>query len=247
MNPYASLSDDFYINTHLHTEMDLPSTRETVLHYFEQLQRRYPKMGHFYQRERGEFILEEDKSHGAYRWASVEARRICSGVVNPNTLDEAMEQHFQILEMVPYLLSISKLDCESMGLMYGFDYSFRGNHNQLLAEAIGLPAALEGIASKPGAHLMSFEPAIQISLDETFKTHAKINFEPRTTVYQSKTGEYNEELLSVYVTIRRFESLTPEEKFTDELARLEKLMRELMDNYVIDQVLKPLQAAIAAR
>lgn len=247
MNPYASYSDDFYVNTHLHTEMDLPSQRETVLHYFEQLQKRYPKMGHFYQRERGEFILEEDKSHGAYRWASVEPRRICSGIVNPNTLEEAMEQHSQVLEMVPYLLSISKLDCESIGLMYGFDFAYRGNHNQLLADAIGLPGALESFAARPGSHLMSFDPAIQITLDETFKTHARINFEPRTTVYQTKTGEYNEDMLSVFVTIRRFESLTPEEQFPQELARLEGFMRELMDNYVIEHILKPLQTAIATR
>jgi hypothetical protein len=247
MNPYASLSDDFYINTHLHTEMDLPSQRETVLHYFEQLQKRYPKMGRFYQRERGEFILEEDRSHGAYRWASIEQKRICSGIVNPNTLEEAMEQHQTILEMVPYHMSISKLDCESIGLMYGFDYACRTNHNLLLAEAIGLPEALVPLANRPGSHLMSFEPAIQISLDETFKTHARINFEPRTTTYQSKSQEYGEELLSVYVTIRRFESLTPEEQFSEELSRLESLMRELMDNYVVENILKPLQAAIAAR
>lgn len=247
MNPYASFSDDFYVNTHLHTEMDLPSSRESVLHYFEQLQRRYPKMGRFYQREKGEFILEEDKSHGAYRWASVELRRICSGVVNPNTLEEGMEQHQQILELAPYLLSVSKLDCESIGLMYGFDYSYRGNHNQLLAEAVGLPTALASIAGRPGSHLMSYEPTLQISLDDTFRTHARIHFEPRTTVYQTKSGEYNEELLSVYVTIRRFESLTPDENFSEELFRLEGLMRDLMDNYIVDHILKPLQNAIATR
>lgn len=247
MNPYASLSDDFYVNTHLHTEMDLPSQRDTVLHYFEQLQRRYPKMGHFYQREKGEFILEEDKSHGAYRWASVEPKRVCSGIVNPNTLEEAMEQHAQILDMVPYLLSISKLDCESIGLMYGFDYNCRGNHNQILADAMGLPTAFEGMAKRSGSHLMSYDPSIQISLDDSFKTHARINVEPRTTVYQTKSGEYNEELLSVYVTIRRFESLTPDEKFPEELARLEVLMRDLMDNFVVEHILRPLQNAIAAR
>jgi hypothetical protein len=247
MNPYSSLSDDFYINTHLHTEMDLPNQRETVLHYFEQLQKRYPKMGRFYQRERGEFILEEDRTHGAYRWASVEQKRICSGIVNPNSLEEAMEQHHCIVDMVPYHLSISKLDCESIGLMYGFDYACRVNHNQLLAEAIGLPAALEPLTTRRGAHLMSFEPAIQISLDDTFRTHARINFEPRTTTYQTKSQEYGEELLSVYVTIRRFESLTPEEDFATELHRLDSLMRELMDSYIVEAILKPLQAAIAAR
>jgi hypothetical protein len=32
MNPYSSLADDFYINMNLSTEMELPSSRETVLH-----------------------------------------------------------------------------------------------------------------------------------------------------------------------------------------------------------------------
>jgi hypothetical protein len=47
------------------------------------------------------------------------------------------------------LLSISKLDCESIGLMYGFDYNCRGNHNQILADAMGVPAAFEAIAKRP--------------------------------------------------------------------------------------------------
>jgi hypothetical protein len=41
--------------------------------------------------------------------------------------------------------------------------------------------------------------------------------------------------------------LTPDEKFPEELARLEGLMRDLMDNYVVEHILKPLQNAIAAR
>ena len=32
MNRYGSLSDDFYVNMNLSTEMDLPASRETVLH-----------------------------------------------------------------------------------------------------------------------------------------------------------------------------------------------------------------------
>ena len=31
MNPYCSLSDDFYVNMNLSTEMELPANRETVL------------------------------------------------------------------------------------------------------------------------------------------------------------------------------------------------------------------------
>jgi hypothetical protein len=247
MQPYGSLSDDFYANVTLQTEMDLPTGRESILHFLEQMQRRFPKLQHFYQRERGEFILEEEKEHGAYRWVAVESRRVSSGVVNPNSLEEAMEQHREVLELAPYMLSVSRLDCEALSLMYGFDYAYRGNHNQLLADAIGLPSGFESFAQRQGSQLMAYEPVVQISLDDVFRTHARINFEPRTGSFTPRSPEYAEELLSVYVTVRRFDSLGPDESFVDEIQRLDGLMRDLMDNYVVENILKPLQNSIAIR
>src|SRR5690606_34098781 len=133
MTRYNAFSDDFYVNMNLNTELDLPQSRETVLHYFEQVQRKYPSMRNFYNRERQELVLEEDKDQGSYRWASIEQRRISSGYVNPPTAEDALKQHAYLLELVPYSLSISPLDCESLNVMYGFDFTYRGNHNQLLA------------------------------------------------------------------------------------------------------------------
>ncbi len=68
MNPYDSLCDDFYINMNLGTEMELPTNRETVLHFFERVRKTYPTMRNFYCRDRGDFVLEEDKDKGNYRW-----------------------------------------------------------------------------------------------------------------------------------------------------------------------------------
>jgi hypothetical protein len=76
---YSTLCDDWYVNLNLNTEMDLHQSRETVLHFFEQVQKKYPTMRNFYNRERGEFVLEEEKDRGSYRWVSVELRRISSG------------------------------------------------------------------------------------------------------------------------------------------------------------------------
>jgi hypothetical protein len=247
MTSYGSLCDDFYSNVTLQTEMDLPTGRDAVLHFFEQLQRRFPKLSHFYQRERGEFILEEEKLDGCYRWVAAELRRVSSGYVNPGSVQEALEQHCEVLELAPYMLSVSRLDCEALSLMYGFDFTYRGNHNQLLCDALGLPVAFESISQRPGSQVMCYEPVIQISLDDTFGTHARINFEPRNGSLQTKSPEFAEELLSVYVTIRRFDSLTPEETFVGELHRLEKLMAELMETHVIESILKPLQSCIAIR
>jgi len=92
---------------------------------------------------------------------------------------------------------------------------------------------------------MAYEPMVQISLDDVFRTHARINFEPRTGSVPQRGPEFSDELLSVYITVRRFDSLRPDELFVDELCRLDTLTRELMDNYVVEHILKPLQNSIA--
>ena len=50
------------------------------------MQKTYPSMRNFYCREKGEFVLEEDKEQGSYRWAAVEQRRVGAGCVNPDTI-----------------------------------------------------------------------------------------------------------------------------------------------------------------
>ena len=83
MNPYSSLADDYYVNMNLSTEMELSGSRETILHYFEQMQSKYPQMRNFYAREKGDFVLEEDKDRGSYRWCSVENAADLLGLCEP--------------------------------------------------------------------------------------------------------------------------------------------------------------------
>ena len=118
MGKYHSLADDHYVNMTLNTEMDLPASRESVLHYFELVQKQYPAMRNFYCRDQGEYILEEEKDQPAYRWVSVEPRRLCSGHVNPDTVEEAIRQHEYVLELSPFALTASPLDCESLNVMF---------------------------------------------------------------------------------------------------------------------------------
>jgi len=247
MSRYGSYSDDYYINMNLNTEMDLPQNRETVLHYFEQVQKHYPAMRNFCSRERGEFVLEEDKEKGNYRWTSIEPRRVSSGQVNPPTPEEAFKQHALVLDVIPYLLSVSAMDCESLNLMYGFDYTYRGNHNELLAEALGIVPAFEKLAQVEGITLVGHEPSIQFALDTDCRVQCRLGVETRTSAYHIRTGEFPEEQLSVYFTARRYGSLEPGETFVSAMHRLAGVCQELIDNYVVANVLRPLQQAIAIR
>jgi hypothetical protein len=247
MNRYSSLSDDFYVNMNLSTEMELPTTREPVLHFFERLQKKYPTMHNFYCREKGDFILEEDKEHGHYRWTTVEARRLCSGQVNPATIEEALEQHKLVLELAPYMLSLSSLDCEALDLLFGFDFTYRGNHNQLVAEALGLSPALERLMDVPGSTIVNYEPTMTLALDEDCRMQCRLSIENRTNAYQIRTGEFPEEQLSVYVTARRYGGLGQDVTFVEMLGRLTDLCTHMVDTYVADSILKPLARTIAAK
>jgi hypothetical protein len=247
MNRYGSLSDDFYVNMNLSTEMELPASRETVLHFFERVQKTFPSMRNFYSRDRGDFILEEDKDGGNYRWSTIEPRRVCSGFVNPTSVDDAMRQHELILDLAPYMLSVSPLDCEALDLLYGFDFTYRGNHNELIAEALGVGPALERILELPGSSVINCEPSITIALDEECRVQFRVSMETRTNAYQVRTGDFPEDQLSVYVTARQYGSLSAERTYVETVRHLRTICEDMLDSHVIEHVLNPLARTISMK
>ncbi len=247
MHPYSSLCDDFYVNLNLNTEMELATNRETILSFFERVQKKYPSMRNFYGRDRGDYVLEEDKDQGHYRWLSMEPRRICSGYVNPPTVEDALEQHRLVLELVPYMLSVSRLDCEAMDLLFGFDFTYRGNHNQLVAEALGLAPGLERLWDMAEKRLISYEPSLTWALDSECRLQCRVSVETRTSAYHVRVGEYPEEQLSVYVTARQYGSLDPSTTFEETLDRLNEVCTRVLEEYVIEGVLQPLRKTIALK
>jgi hypothetical protein len=244
---YASLADDFYVNMNLATEMELPGQRETILQFFERVQKKYPTMRKFYCRDRKDFVLEEDKDQGRYRWAAVEGRRLCSGCVNPDSIEQALEQHRLVLDLAPAFLSVSPLDCEALDLLFGFDFAYRGNHNSLLAEALGVGPALERVGDLPGGRVINFEPSLTVALDEECRVQVRVSTETRTNAFQVRTGEFAEEQLSIYVTARQYGSLDPQATYVETIDRLAQVAQEVVDSCVVEQILKPLARTIALK
>lgn len=247
LNHYSQYVEDFYINMTLYTEMELPGDRQSILHFFDRISKKFPAMNHFYNRDRQEYVLEEEKDGNRYRWSSTEAKRVNSGAVNPESVDDAIAQHEFVLEQVPYALSVSHLDCESLSLMYGFDFNYRGNHNDLLYEVLGMIPVFERLGKHPGVSLTSYEPSLQLALDADCQTQCRLTFEPRSTSRSIRTGDYQEEQLSVYFTVRRFGSLSNETAFAHTLQQLDRASRELVDGYLVENVLAPLHQAIVIK
>jgi hypothetical protein len=131
--------------------------------------------------------------------------------------------------------------------MFGFDFTYRGNHSELLVEALGIAPALERMTEIPGATVLGSEPSLQLALDEDCRTQCRLSVETRTSAYHVRTKEYPEEQLSVYLTARRYGSLDPGESYVSAMRRLTELCISLVDNHLVDHILRPLQQAIAIR
>jgi hypothetical protein len=247
MAEYNSFADDFYINVNLNTEMELPKSRDTILHFFERVQKSYPEMSNFYCRENGDHVLEEDKEKGSYRWVSLENRRLCSGCVNPARSEDAYEQHELVLELAPYQLSVSPLDCEALDVLYGFDFTYGGNHDEIVAEALGISRAMEGILDIAGSRIINYEPSFTIAMDDHCRLQCRLSIETRTNAYQIRTGDFHDDQLSVYFTVRQYWGFGPKLTFIESFAKQRKVGEELVESHILPNVVRPLAQAISAK
>ncbi len=247
MNKYQAECDDFYVNVNLNTEMELPTSRDTVLHFFEQMKKRFPDLRNFFTREDGDLVLEGDKEQESYRCLAIEARRLTSGHVNPETLEAAYAQHELVLELAPHLLTISVLDCEALDVMFGFDFDYEGNHDEVVAEALGVGSAFEGLVEVPRARVLNFEPSITLALDESCRLQSRLSVETRTNAFQVRTGEFPDDQISVYFTIRQYWGNGPDRSFLDSFRNQREIGEEIMRTQVVPRVVHPLARAIASR
>jgi hypothetical protein len=247
MNPYSSLCDDFGVYIYLNTKLALPSGRETVLHFFDQLRKSYPQMMDFDCRDSGEFVLEEDREQGSYRWVTLETRRLCAGYVNPPTLEAADALHEHLLDMAPYHLDFNSLDCEALDVLFAFDFTYSGNHDEVVAEALGVNTTLEGLLQMPGSRVLNYQPSLILSLDDSCRSQCRLSIETRTNVYQVRTGQFPEAPISVYFAVRQYWGRQPFKDFPESYRHQRRTCQELVDSHIISAVVRPLAQAIAAK
>jgi hypothetical protein len=247
MTSYGSLCDDFGVSSYLMGKVEMPTARETVLHFFEALQKTYPSMTDFEKRDSGEYTLEEDREAGSYRWASLDGRRLCTGFVNPPALEDADEHNQRVLEMATYHLDLHGLQTEALDVLYYFDFLYQGNHDEVVAEALAVNTPLDGLAQLPGGRVLHYQPTLMLALDDTCQLQARLSVETRTSAYQVRTGQFNETPISVYFTVRQFWGRQPFKSFVESYQNQRRILDELVTQYVIPNVITPLQKVIGAK
>ena len=246
-NPYAAFCEDFYVNMRLGSQLALPHGRETLLHFFERVQKSYPGMTRFRKNDNGEFNLEEDRGGAAYRWVSVETKRLSAGHVNPSSFEDALKLHSMLLDMAPHHLGISPLEIDYLDVLFGFDLAFGGNHDEIISESLFPESPLTCLTEESGARAVDFQPTVTVALSEDCRLQARIDVVTRTNSYQVRTGDYSDEVISVYLIIRRYWGDRPREPMHEMFKQMAEKAESLCTQYIVPRVLRPISSAIASR
>jgi len=167
--------------------------------------------------------------------------------VNPAGLDEALRLHSLVLDMAPHHLGISPLEIDYLDVLFGFDLAFGGNHDEIIAESLFPESPLTCLTEEAGAKAVDFQPTVTVALSDDCRMQARIDVVTRTNSYQVRTGDYSDDVISVYLIVRRYWGDRPKEPLDVMFAKMAEKAEELCTTHVAPKILKPISAAIASR
>ncbi|MFP3938382.1 MAG: hypothetical protein ACLFVW_08565 [Phycisphaerae bacterium] len=244
---FSHVADDFYVNMELSTALELSGERETILQFFEAVQKQFPEMTSFFQRESGEYVLESDREKGSYRWLELQPRRLTAGYFNPPDLSDGYRLHDWLLHRSVFFLGVSSLDVEALDLIYGFNLDCQGNRDAVTMAALLPGSALGALALDESFTPIQFEPSLIVAVDPDCAIQARVLLETHSSSYQVRTGRYEPDPISVYLTVRGYPR--PDEVFNTRgsLIRQCRVAEDLTSRLLVPHVIQPIASAIAAQ
>ena len=247
-NSYSSLCDDFYVDMHVNTELELPKSRDTILTFFERIQKQFPQMGRFYRRDKNEYYLEEEHGSGQYRWISLEGDRIGCGMVNPASFQDAYDLDRLVLELMPYMLGVTPLDVDSLDLTLAMDFDCAGHHDEVIAEALFGLSAFGSLSDVPNSRPIVFSPAMVLGLSDDMHIQGRVSIDSKTSIYEPGEKEHDrDQAITLSLAVRQYPRTN--ERF-DAAAAFElqcRLAEELMAEKIVPHFVQPLTEVIAQR
>ncbi len=246
---FGAQCDDFHIATRLFLKMDLAMERETVLHFFDSVKREFPTMRKLRRLDDASLSLEEeDGGDGQRRWLRLDRSTIRLGHDNPARVEEADRLGQVVLKMAPYHLTLGELDYDHLEVVLGFDLEYQGNHDQLVADTFFSHGPLAGLVNHDTVrHTIDAQPFLGMAITESCDTQVYVEVKSRTSTYEVRTGQYDPQPLSVFLTMRRFWGFSDSDSLLDAHRDLCDTAFEWATDRVVPSIVNPLAHAISSR
>ncbi len=246
---FGAVCDDFYVSSRLFLKLEMSLEPEAVLHFFDRIRKEYPTLRKLRRREAGAFTLEDEADeHSSRRWIRLDADSLRFGHFAPPDVDEVRRFGQLILAQAPYHMTFSELVYDHLELIYGFDLRYNGNHDQLVAETLCPDHAGSGfLFADQTAHIIDAQPYFGIALTPECDLQAYIEVKSRTTTFEMRSGNFEGEPISVFLTARKYWGLQGAAAPAEALPVLFDVAHELATEKVVPYFVNPLAAAIASR
>jgi len=210
-------------------------------------------MRRFRRHDEGALTLEESESDPGVneprQWVRLEPTSMRFGYLAPPGPDAWRRFCRFLLEQAPCHLTINDLDIDHLEVVYGFDMEFSGNHDQLIADTLFSDHPLSSFAmGEESVHTIDCQPCFGIALNGTCDLQAYLETKSRTSPFEVRTGEYEAQVLSVYLTVRRYWGV--EQPPINLFAAFDEMLEtadELAIQRIVPLVVNPLALAIASR
>ncbi|MCH2149409.1 MAG: hypothetical protein MK095_08250 [Phycisphaerales bacterium] len=240
---FGAMCTDFYVNQKIDVTMDLPTTRETILDLFDRVKKVVPVMDRL-RRFDGEIALESTEAEGRYSWLALRQTSVRSGWVNPETLEQAYALHQLVLETAPWFLSINAIDVEAIELIFGFDLHARANRNQIVYDALLADSPLANLIEPNDETLLDVQPFLGLAVDNDPTLQASLEIKTRTSPKSITNHAFDDEPLSVYLTVRKQGPFKAIDTFPAIFGTLAGHAERLAEQRVIPGVVVPLHEQI---
>lgn len=242
---YGALCTDFYINQKLALKMDLPSDRETVLHFFDMVRRAMPSM-HRFRRYDGELALESSRRDAEYKWLALRRNSIRAGHVNPQSLAEAYKFHQLMLDFAPHHLTISPLDVDYLELMFGFDLECKDNHDEVVFDALYEGTPLGKALKIDGRRMLDTQPVFGMNLTEAGDLQAYFEIKTRRRSRRGSSKAFRGEPISLFLTVRKYGPVDSVEDLRTQLDHLTGHCEQLANERLVPGMLTPIARHITS-
>src|SRR5207247_2539820 len=125
--------------------------------------------------------------------------------------------------------------------------AFSGNHDEVIAESLFADSPLTCLTEESGARAVDFQPTVTVALSEDCRLQARIDVVTRTNSYQVRTGDYSDDVISVYLILRRYWGDHPKVPAQQLLSEMAERADALCTNHLVPKVIRPISTAIASR
>ena len=154
--------------------------------------------------------------------------------------------HRLILDVAPFFLSISPLDVEFIELVYGFDLRAERNRNEVVFDALLAESPLARLIDHGHEAVLESQPFLGFSLNEKCDLQAFVEVKTRGKSTEVTTGRFDDEPISVYLTVRQYGGLKSVSDFMTVFGSLAGHVERLAEDRVVPHIVLPIRETILA-